>query len=101
MKLDVQGPNGSMKAYAYTGGKPFDPTLPCVVFIHGAMQDHSGWTLLARWCAHHGHSVLALNQPGHGQSAGPPLARVEAANTAMPAPGFAIGAGAIRRWMAS
>ena len=78
MKLDVQGPNGSMKAYAYTGGKPFDPTLPCVVFIHGAMQDHSGWTLLARWCAHHGHSVLALNQPGHGRSAGPPLASVEA-----------------------
>jgi pimeloyl-ACP methyl ester carboxylesterase len=74
MKLTVD----SREAYAYTGGKPFDPTLPCVVFIHGAMNDHSGWTLLARWCAHHGHSVLALNLPGHGRSAGPPLPSVEA-----------------------
>jgi len=74
MKLNVQ----DREAYAYTGGKPFDPTLPCVVFIHGAMHDHSGWTLLARWCAHHGHGVLALDQPGHGRSAGPPLPSVEA-----------------------
>jgi pimeloyl-ACP methyl ester carboxylesterase len=74
MKLDVQG----SPAYAYTGGKPFDPALPCVVFIHGALHDHSGWTLLARWCAHHGHGVLAVNQPGHGRSAGKPLPSVEA-----------------------
>ena len=78
MKLDVNGPNGTQQAYAYTGGKAFDPALPCVVFIHGAMHDHSGWTLLARWCAHHGFGVLALNQPGHGRSAGPPLPSVEA-----------------------
>jgi pimeloyl-ACP methyl ester carboxylesterase len=74
MKLDVHG----RQAYAYTGGKPFDPALRCVVFIHGALHDHSGWTLLARWCAHHGFGVLALNQPGHGRSDGPPLPSVEA-----------------------
>jgi pimeloyl-ACP methyl ester carboxylesterase len=74
MKLLVDG----RQAYAYTGGKPFDPTLPCVVFIHGAMHDHSGWTLLARWCAHHSFGVLAINQPGHGRSEGPPLPSVEA-----------------------
>jgi pimeloyl-ACP methyl ester carboxylesterase len=74
MKLTVDG----REAYAYTGGKPFDPALPCVVFIHGALHDHSGWTLLARWCAHHGHAVLALDQPGHGRSPGPPLPSVEA-----------------------
>jgi pimeloyl-ACP methyl ester carboxylesterase len=78
MKLIVQGPHGPQPAYAYTGGKPFDPALPCVVFIHGAMHDHSVWTLLARWCAHHGCGVLAVDQPGHGLSAGPPLASVEA-----------------------
>ena len=66
------------RAYAYTGGKPFDAALPCVVFIHGALHDHSVWTLLARWLAHHGHSVLALDQPGHGRSLAPPLADVEA-----------------------
>jgi pimeloyl-ACP methyl ester carboxylesterase len=74
MELTVQG----HRAYAYTGGKPLDPSLPCVVFIHGALHDHSVWTLLARWCAHHGHGVLAVDQPGHGRSEGPPLADVEA-----------------------
>jgi pimeloyl-ACP methyl ester carboxylesterase len=74
MKLDVQG----RAAYAYTGGKPFDAALPCVVFIHGALHDHSGWTLLARWCAHHGFGVLAIDQPGHGRSDGPVQPSVEA-----------------------
>ncbi|HSW05507.1 alpha/beta fold hydrolase, partial [Aquabacterium sp.] len=64
MELRVQG----RRAYAYTGGKPFDAALPCVVFIHGALNDHSVWTLLARWLAHHGHGVLAVDQPGHGRS---------------------------------
>lgn len=73
MELMLQG----RRAYAYTGGKPFDASLPCVVFIHGALHDHSAWTLLARWCAHHGHSVLAIDQPGHGRSEGPPLPDVE------------------------
>jgi pimeloyl-ACP methyl ester carboxylesterase len=74
MELTVQG----RRAYAYTGGKPFDAALPCVVFIHGALNDHSVWNLLARWLAHHGHAVLAVDQPGHGRSEGPPAASVEA-----------------------
>ncbi|MBL8313666.1 MAG: alpha/beta fold hydrolase, partial [Rubrivivax sp.] len=74
MKLLVDG----REAYAYTGGRTFDPALPCVVFIHGAVNDHSVWTLLARWFAHHGHSVLALDLPGHKRSAGPALGSVEA-----------------------
>ena len=73
MKLEVDG----REAYAYTGGRTFDATLPCVVFVHGAMHDHSCWTLLARWCAHHGYAVLAVDLPGHGRSAGPPRASVE------------------------
>lgn len=68
----------SHEAYAYTGGKAFDPTLPCVVFIHGALNDHSVWTLLARWCAHNGYAALAPDLPGHGRSAGLPLTSVEA-----------------------
>jgi len=74
MELTVHG----RRAYAYTGGKAFNPALPCVVFVHGAVHDHSVWTLLARWFAHHGHSVLALDQPGHRRSAGPLLPSVEA-----------------------
>jgi pimeloyl-ACP methyl ester carboxylesterase len=73
MKLQVHG----REAYAYTGGKPFDPALPCLVFVHGAVNDHSVWTLLARWFAHHGHSVLAVDLPGHKRSAGPALQTVQ------------------------
>jgi pimeloyl-ACP methyl ester carboxylesterase len=60
-------------AYAYTGGRPLDPALPGVVFIHGALHDHSIWILQSRYLAHHGHAVLALDLPGHGRSAGPAL----------------------------
>jgi len=75
MELNVSGHG---PAYAYTGGKAFDASLPCVVFLHGALHDHSVWTLLARWCAHHGHAVLAVDEPGHGRSPGVPLPSVEA-----------------------
>ncbi len=74
MRLAVNG----REAYDYTGGKPFDAALPCVVFIHGGLNDHSVWTLLARWFANHGHSVLAVDLPGHMRSAGPALADIEA-----------------------
>src|SRR5258707_12928 len=78
MELLVRGSERSAPAYAYTGGKAFDAALPCVVFIHGALHDHSVWTLLARWCAHHGHAVLAVDLPGHGRSTGAPAPSVEA-----------------------
>jgi pimeloyl-ACP methyl ester carboxylesterase len=74
MKLLVNG----RQAFAYTGGKPFDPERECVVFVHGALHDHSCWNLLARWAAHHGYGVLALDLPGHTRSEGPPLPDVEA-----------------------
>lgn len=74
MKLQVQG----REAFAYTGGKPFDAALPCVVLLHGALNDHSVFTLLARWLAHHGHGVLALDLPGHRRSEGPALPSIEA-----------------------
>jgi pimeloyl-ACP methyl ester carboxylesterase len=81
MNITVSGPTGTHTAYAYTGGKAFNPALPCVVFVHGALHDHSGFTLLARWFAHHGHSVLAVDLPGHMRSEGPPPASIEDAAT--------------------
>lgn len=69
MNLDL----GGHAAYAYTGGQPFDPARPCVVFIHGALNDHSVWGLQSRYLAHHGWSVLAVDLPGHGRSLGPAL----------------------------
>jgi pimeloyl-ACP methyl ester carboxylesterase len=65
-------------AYCYTGGKPLDPALPAVVFIHGAQNDHSVWALQTRYLAHHGFRVLAVDLPGHGRSKGPALPTVEA-----------------------
>ncbi|MEQ5839156.1 alpha/beta hydrolase [Paraburkholderia acidicola] len=72
MIVDVRG----TPAYAYTGGKPFDPALPCAVFVHGAEHDHSVWALQTRYFAHHGFSVLAVDLPGHHRSAGPALSSV-------------------------
>ncbi len=73
MQLAIQGSN----AYAYTGGKAFNPALPTAVFIHGAQNDHSVWALQTRYFAHHGFSVLAVDLPGHGRSDGPALQDVE------------------------
>jgi pimeloyl-ACP methyl ester carboxylesterase len=78
MKIAVATPAGPAEAYAYTGGQPLDTNRPCVVFVHGALHDHSVWTLLARWFANHGHSAIAVDLPGHGRSAGVPLASIEA-----------------------
>jgi len=78
MDLMLERQDGPHHAYAYTGGKPFDPQRPVVVFLHGALLDHSVWTLLARWFAHHGHAVLAPDLPGHARSHGDALASVEA-----------------------
>ena len=64
--------------FAYTGGRPFDPARPCVVFIHGAQHDHSVWILQTRYLAQHEFAVLAFDLPGHGRSAGPALETVEA-----------------------
>ncbi len=74
MDLVVEGE----PAYAYTGSRTFDPTLPVLVFIHGAQHDHSVWGLQTRYLAHHGFSVLAPDLPGHGRSAGSPRTTIEA-----------------------
>jgi pimeloyl-ACP methyl ester carboxylesterase len=42
------------------------------------LNDHSVWTLLARWFANHGHAVLAVDLPGHMRSTGPALTSIEA-----------------------
>ena len=65
-------------AYAYTGGRLLAPGQPLVVLVHGAQLDHSVWGLQSRYLAHHGYSMLALDLPGHGRSAGPARDSVEA-----------------------
>src|ERR1700749_3346005 len=72
MQLSVNGTD----IFVATGGRPFDPSLPAVVMIHGAGFDHSTWALHSRWFAHHGYSVLAPDLPGHGRSGGKPLTTI-------------------------
>ena len=64
------------QAFAYTGTREFNAALPTGVFIHGAANDHSVWSLQSRYFAFHGWNVLALDLPGHGQSEGEPCATI-------------------------
>ena len=69
MKLDAS--NGRARPTPTPAASPSTPRLPCVVFVHGALHDHSVWTLLARWFAHHGHARAGASTcPGHGRSGG-------------------------------
>ncbi len=73
MNLTVDG----HEVFAATGGRPFDPALPALVLLHGSGMDHTVWQLQARYFAHHGRSVLAVDLPAHGRSQGAPLASIE------------------------
>jgi pimeloyl-ACP methyl ester carboxylesterase len=79
MNIEVNGHT----LYAYTGGKPFNPAQPTLVFIHGVLNDHSVWILQSRFFAHHGWNVLAIDQPGHGRSGGPAPKSVADVSTAV------------------
>src|SRR5262245_26803712 len=72
MELKLNG----RRVYAATGGRTLDPAKPAVLLVHGAGMDHTVWQLPARWLAWHGHSVLAVDLPGHGRSEGPLLGSV-------------------------
>jgi len=74
VNLDV----GGKRAFAYTAAHQLDPAKPTVVFVHGAGLDHSSFALQSRYFGYHGRNVLALDLPGHGRSAGPPVPTVEA-----------------------
>lgn len=73
MQLSVDG----RAVHVHTGGQPFDPAKPVLVLVHGAGNDHTVWSLQARWFAHHGHAVLVPDLPGHGRSEGPALTSVD------------------------
>ena len=57
-------------AFATTGGRPFDASLPAIVFIHGASFNATVWKLMTRYFAWRDRAVLALDLPGHGRSEG-------------------------------
>ena len=74
MDITVDG----KRAFAATGGQPFQAGKPTVVFVHGGGLDHTVWALQTRYFAYHGRNVLALDLPGHGKSEGPALETISA-----------------------
>jgi pimeloyl-ACP methyl ester carboxylesterase len=66
MQLTVE----NCKTFAYNANRAFDAAKPSVVFIHGAANDHSVWSLQSRYYAYHGWNAFAVDLPGHGKSAG-------------------------------
>ncbi len=73
MKFSVDGHD----VFAATGGRPFDPELPLLIFVHGAGFDHSVWQQQTRYFAHHGFTVLSVDLPAHGNSAGEPVSSIQ------------------------
>ena len=74
MELRIDG----RRAFAATYGREPDPSLPTVLFVHGAAMDRTVWTLFGRYFTRHGHNAIAADLPGHGRSEGPPLASIPA-----------------------
>lgn len=74
MKLEI---NGHL-IHVGTGGKEFDASKPCVVFLHGSGMDHRAFALQTRRFAFGGFSVLAPDFPAHSLSAGQALESIEA-----------------------
>ena len=75
MRLDVAGHDDLR---VHRRARRSTARRPAIVFLHGAANDHSVWALQSRYFAHHGFDTLAVDLPGHGRSAGAPLASVEA-----------------------
>jgi pimeloyl-ACP methyl ester carboxylesterase len=67
-----------LKAFAYTGARAAVPGQPGIVFVHGSGLDHTVWTMQARYFAHHGYNVYAVDLPGRGRSSGEPLPTIRA-----------------------
>ena len=73
MQLQING----HEVFVATGNRNPDPEKETVMFVHGTGQDHSIWVLPTRYFARHDRNVLAVDLPGHGRSAGPPIGSVE------------------------
>ena len=73
MYFDVKG----KRVFASTGGKPFDNSKPCVIFLHGSGLDHTFWGLHSRFFAFRQYAVLVPDLPGHSHSEGPALKSIE------------------------
>lgn len=73
MELELDG----NPVFAHTGGRPFRTDQPAIILVHGSGGDHTVWRFQARYLAHRGISVAAVDLPGHGRSGGEPLTTID------------------------
>lgn len=74
MDLTVNG----HRVNVMTGGVTPGRNRPAILLIHGAGLDRSVWAMQARYLAHKGIDTYAPDLPGHGYSAGEPIAEIAA-----------------------
>ena len=65
-----------LDVHANTGGVEPTPGDPLVILIHGAGMDGTVWQLQTRYLAARGLTAVAIDLPGHGESAGEPISDV-------------------------
>lgn len=75
MNITING----LACHIATAGPAPAPSTPKLLLVHGAANDHAAWHDLLPLLAARGIAVFAPDLPGHGRSAGAPLASVAAA----------------------
>lgn len=76
--MDMILPSTGVRVFAYDAGRPVrSDSLPTIVMIHGAGQEHSIWAQQSRWLAWRGYPILAVDLPAHGRSAALPTGLID------------------------
>lgn len=73
MVLEIDGHH----AFVAASETPPNDYLPHLIFVHGAQNDHRVWQAQQQWFSQRGFASFAADLPGHGTSAGAPLASIE------------------------
>jgi len=63
--------------YASNAGKAIDPKKETIIFLHGSGLTHIVWSLVEQFFSNKNFNVLSIDIPGHGNSEGPCLKKIE------------------------
>ena len=63
--------------YASDAGKAINPKKGTIIFLHGSGLTHIIWSLVEQFFSNKDFNVLSIDIPGHGNSEGPCLKKIE------------------------
>ena len=63
--------------YASDAGQELDQKKETIIFLHGSGLSHIIWSLVEQFFANKNFNVLSIDLPGHGNSEGPCLKKIE------------------------